>query len=570
MRSHSVQARWSLAVILYFFFFIKAQTAAVPEPFLRLNITLNGRVRQARPLAEPCFKDPASTECSNIKKRLDSGWIRTSNYAGFQYLQGEACAADPGSQCLLDPNTLAMGGKATCQQGVLSPHFIEVKGPADVQAAFTYARNAETTLSIKNSGHDYGMRSSRQGSLALWTRNLRGMIHHPSFIPTSCPNDQATQAITFESGVSAGEALEFAHQKGLVFAAPGCTDVGAAGGYLLNGGHSVLSGILGLAIDRVLQFKIVTPDGLIRVANSCQDKDLFWALRGGGGGSFGVVLEATYLAETDKPVIGAFMALAPLEGAITPFLNLLAEQMPEWVLQGWGGVMTPNTAFLLRFGQDLANAKAALEMTTKYVEGQGGMVQWTTYPTFYDYYVQNINGTLRSPARISTAQFMTSRTVPRDILAQAGTRKKVVDTILNSQAAGHTIYMFAATPMLYGRSHRDRGTSIHPAWYDSVWHVVSLIEWPSTSTMEQRRTKVSELRGITQSFNAMAPNGATYSNEADPWLEDWQSHFWGENYKRLLKLKHSVDPDHILSCWHCVGWEESLPGYECTSGFGTS
>jgi len=58
-----------------------------------------------------------------------------------------------------------------------------------------------------------------------------------------------------------------------------------------------LSPTLGLGVDRVLQFKVVTPDGIYRTANACQNQDLFWALRGGGGSTFGVVLEATTKAE---------------------------------------------------------------------------------------------------------------------------------------------------------------------------------------------------------------------------------------------------------------------------------
>ena len=63
-----------------------------------------------------------------------------------------------------------------------------------------------------------------------------------------------------------------------------------------GGGHSALSPALGLGVDRVLQFKIVTPDGKYRTVNKCQDSDLFFALRGGGGGTFGVVLESTFMA----------------------------------------------------------------------------------------------------------------------------------------------------------------------------------------------------------------------------------------------------------------------------------
>lgn len=44
-----------------------------------------------------------------------------------------------------------------------------------------------------------------------------------------------------------------------------------------------------------LQYKVVTPDGVFRTVNACQNEDLFFALRGGGGGTFGVVLEATMM-----------------------------------------------------------------------------------------------------------------------------------------------------------------------------------------------------------------------------------------------------------------------------------
>lgn len=48
---------------------------------------------------------------------------------------------------------------------------------------------------------------------------------------------------------------------------------------------------------RKLEIKIVTPDGKLRIANAYQNPDLFWALRGGGGGTYGVVLESTSLVE---------------------------------------------------------------------------------------------------------------------------------------------------------------------------------------------------------------------------------------------------------------------------------
>jgi FAD/FMN-containing dehydrogenase len=83
--------------------------------------------------------------------------------------------------------------------------------------------------------------------------------------------------------------------------------VGAVGGWLQGGGHGALANTLGLGADRVLQFRVVTPDGVLRVANACQHEDLFFALRGGGGGTFGVVLDATVRVAPRLPLRVVFL-----------------------------------------------------------------------------------------------------------------------------------------------------------------------------------------------------------------------------------------------------------------------
>lgn len=60
----------------------------------------------------------------------------------------------------------------------------------------------------------------------------------------------------------------------------------------------------GLGVDQWLEAKIVTPDGNLRVANSVSNQDLFWAIRGGGGGTFGIVVEATWKAYPTVPMTG--------------------------------------------------------------------------------------------------------------------------------------------------------------------------------------------------------------------------------------------------------------------------
>lgn len=82
-----------------------------------------------------------------------------------------------------------------------------------------------------------------------------------------------------------------------------CPTVGAAGGYLAGGGYSALTPKYGLGVDNAMQIKAVLPDGRFVTANRCQNSDIFFALRGGGGGTFGVVTETTSrIIKDDKPL----------------------------------------------------------------------------------------------------------------------------------------------------------------------------------------------------------------------------------------------------------------------------
>jgi FAD/FMN-containing dehydrogenase len=89
-------------------------------------------------------------------------------------------------------------------------------------------------------------------------------------------------------------------KQGVVVVGGAALTVGAAGGYSLSGGHGALSPMYGLAVDNILEVDVVIADGTLLTANECTNTDLFWALRGGGGGTFGVVTRMVHKAH-DSP-----------------------------------------------------------------------------------------------------------------------------------------------------------------------------------------------------------------------------------------------------------------------------
>jgi len=72
----------------------------------------------------------------------------------------------------------------------------------------------------------------------------------------------------------------------------GCTTVGVAG-LIQSGGFGPFSKRYGLAAAGLIEAEVVTADGQVRIANACTNPDLFWGLKGGGGGSLGIVTRLT-------------------------------------------------------------------------------------------------------------------------------------------------------------------------------------------------------------------------------------------------------------------------------------
>jgi FAD/FMN-containing dehydrogenase len=175
-----------------------------------------------------------------------------------------------------------------------SVYAVAARNVHDIAAAVNFARENDLRLVVKGGGHSYQGTSNAPDSLLIWTRHMDDIEMHTAFVPQDCEHIQRPQpAVTLGAGTIWMTAYDAVTTKGGKYVqGGGCTTVGVAG-LIQGGGFGSFSKHYGLAAGGLIEAEIVTAEGKIRVANACSSPDLFWALKGGGGGSYGVVSKVT-------------------------------------------------------------------------------------------------------------------------------------------------------------------------------------------------------------------------------------------------------------------------------------
>jgi FAD/FMN-containing dehydrogenase len=150
--------------------------------------------------------------------------------------------------------------------------------------------------------------------------------------------DPVRRTVRAEGGVKWGAFDRETQAFGLATTGGTIADTGIAG-LTLGGGHGWLGYKYGLASDNLTSVDIVTADGEVRIANACSHPDLFWALKGGGGGSLGVVTRLTLrvhpLPEDFGAVNMTIKAASP--AAFRKLVGLIVEFCAQYLIDPhWG------------------------------------------------------------------------------------------------------------------------------------------------------------------------------------------------------------------------------------------
>jgi len=489
------------------------------------------------------------------------------------------------------PDIYNSGG---CTLGGYPSYVIKAINVIDIQLAINFARNDYLRLIVKNTGHDFAGKSLGAGALSIWTHGLKDIQFIDKYVDGLGYTGPAVKA---GAGVQDFELYKAANAKGLVVVggeghvsnentssillANYRQTVGMMGGYIQGGGHSPLGSVYGMAADNVLGFEVVTPSGEFLTANSTSNTDLFWALRGGGGGTFGVVTSVTIKAYKDMPVTTATWSFNTTKLGKDKFWTAVKAFLDRSIDFVDNGTYTYFAVRPTANGQDFAfqlkplfapnkNGKALSSLLAPYLSQLTSQniplsPNITEYKGFYSAWQGEFP--LETGTNLQTA--FGSRLFPRSNFASETGRNLTFNALRQSAEAGQILIGFNIAPTLARGGNVDN--AVNPAWRNSVLHVITGKSWDvKASAADIRATRAAFTNGTMKRWRDITPNSGSYLNEADRLEPNWQQSFWGDKYAKLLQIKQQWDPKDVFWANNAVGSEgwtvESVDGLPNENG----
>ena len=546
-----------------------------PTPALwkSLNDSVDGRLVAPRPPQQECFAPGANTSAPACLGK---------NLQDSQYLAGVVGAMQWSNwECGRNPQDCCHKADRPCRQGAVPVYAVRVGSAEHVQEAVKFANRHNVRLVVKSTGHDFQGRSTAAGALLVWLHEFKGVRFHSYAEDSTCsaPKPPApytdptseTAAVTVVGGTVWKEVYVESDARGVAVSGGYSLSVSVAGGYMQGGGHSVLSPAYGLAVDNLLSAQVVTADGRLRNVSACgADSELFWALRGGGGGTFGVVTSVTYA--THPMPNDMFAVIININSTTESGRQSLLEASLDWletVDQRWNGQWSGYVQYSLKrtknfFGILMMFRGTATERdeALKILKDFAATSEQYQYVGFERY---GINKKVSSflqwrppfPEQMTgMGHAASSRFVPRAEFRKKAKRRAVADAVMvaiNKEAEANLI--FVGGGMMAGLDAESRWTSVTPAFRKAIFLQWVTFEWnvaTASASQQERgfRTVASSINILRRAF----PDSGTYWNEADYYEPDWANSFWGsKNFAKLKRIKQEVDPKRLFQCWNCVG-----------------
>jgi FAD/FMN-containing dehydrogenase len=537
-----------------------------------LNTAVGGSLIEVKSLFAPCAAAPEGVACADVYQN-----IRNPLFIGDQ------------------PGGTQVSGWLDAWTPAPSAYAVRARDAADVAAAVNFARDHNLRLVVKGGGHSYLGTSNAPDSLLIWTRSLNEVALHQDFVPQGCAGRvPPSPAVSVGAGCMWIDVYTaVTTQGGRYVQGGGCTTVGVAG-LIQSGGFGSFSKGFGNAAAGLLEAQVVTADGSVRIANACTNPDLFWALKGGGGGTFGVVTRLTLrthaLPESAGAAWGTIKAASDeaFRRLIARFLAFYAGALanPHWGEQV--AVKGNNTLKISMVQQGLSreDARAVWQPFFDWVRsapgcsvteelgasGHGAQNWWevegnramvadkrpgaSAHHGWWEGDQDQVGAYIHGYESLwLPASLLAQSEQPR--LAEAlfaASRHKDVELHINKGLA------FAPAAAIAASLDTAMNPAVSQAFCLALIADGEAAAYPGMKRapvdLDAARRDARSIDAATRELRRVAPATGSYLSESNYFNEHWTEAYFGPHYPRLREIKKRYDPEGLFFVHHGVGSEE--------------
>jgi FAD/FMN-containing dehydrogenase len=410
---------------------------------------------------------------------------------------------------------------------------VQCATPDDVQACVAFARNSPSLrLAARSGGHSYAGYSAPDNGLVV---DLRAMKRIDVKSDGTTVVGAGARLFDIYSAVAAA---------GRCLPSGSCPSVGVSG-ITLGGGIGVMARLHGLTCDSLVAADIVLADGTRKTVDAEHHADLFWALRGGGGGNFGIVTSFTFAAPPAPASMMVFSLCFPA-GAATEVLGAWQEWIASLPNEAWSNcIVSAGRPPTCKVGGAFVGSAAHLDGLLDALVRKVG-----TSPTKRTASEESYLGAMRYFAHCEhrTAQQCHVVTEGGDVDRRA--------FVASSRMLEAPMSDPSQVTALVSRS---TGVDL---LFDSFGGAIAEVD-PRATAFPHRRAlaSIQVLKGTTRSARAeatrdvaevqsalatIAGQGA-YVNYIDPNMPNWAEAAYGDNLPRLQVVSRKYDPDGFFS-----------------------
>ena len=430
---------------------------------------------------------------------------------------------------------------------------------ADVATCLQFVRDNDWLVSIRSGGHNSAGYHLCNGMVI----DMSQMVAVSTLPDATSVRVQA--AVNFET-------LD-EHLRTADFAVPGgtCANVCCAG-YYLGGGYSLASRTFGMGCDAVQSMRVMLASGEIVEVSRTSHTDLYWAMLGGSGGQYGIVLE--YVLEGRQPdSFFGFLAAWPLSTAVDVlevleskhtfdgktaksekfgylgcFSNLVGG---DPVANKGAGPVDPDPSFAVLGMYHGTQAQALAELADVFAVGTPTLryqkqAKYSVINTELFYFLPYVALRLDQALGVAASGLVDPTSSPD----WAG----IVAQVQKSPNPGNLI---AFEPYGGAIAVDDTGANSYPHRLQKLDLLFDSF-WSETWQYNKDRPSAQQWLDETRAVVADALNGRTYVNYAERNLVDYRQQYWAESFDRLLAIKQQYDPTNVFRFDQSIRWSPGM------------